>query len=531
MKLARHRPSGNLWPALGAGAGALVLYLRTAAPDLTWAHHGADGGDLLAAALTRGVPHPTGYPTYQLLLSAAVRLWPQAPARAGNLLSAVAAALAVALLADLTRRTLKGRPAGVAAVAGVSAGWLWATAPGLWSQAVITEVYALNALAVAALLWLMWRGKEALLAGRRVEPWSAAVGLIFGLGLGNHLTLALLLPALVIWWADLAGLARAGARVDARLPLAGRTWGSALIAFALGLAVYVYLPWAARHGPPINWGDPATADGFWWLVSASIYRRMIFGIALAAWPQRLLAWAAEASRQLGGGPWGAGLALAGAWRLGQAHPAWQRGMALTAALFTLYGIGYDAADSYVYLIPAWAVAGLWSGQAVAWLADRLAARRSARWGRTLLLALMLGLPALATARWWPQMDLSRDRAAIAYLAEVGRTADPNAIILVGGDQATFALWYDRYGLHHRPDLIPVNVHLYDFPWYQAALMRHHPVLAELATASGKLPPVEEFVRAAAARGPLYRGDSLSGFATGLRETAEGALVRLSLPER
>lgn len=531
MKLARSRLLEDAWPALCAGAGALALYLCTAAPGLTWAHHGADGGDLLAAALTHGVPHPTGYPTYQLLLSAAVGLWPQAPARAGNLLSAVAAALAVAFLADLTRRTLSGRPAGAAAAAGVAAGWIWATSPGLWSQAVITEVYALNALAVIALLWLAWRGREAALAGRRVGPWLAAAGLIFGLGLGNHLTLALLFPALVIWWADLAGPPRADARGHARPRLARSAWAPALIACALGLAVYAYLPWAARRGPPINWGDPATADGFWWLVSGSIYRRMVFGIGLADWPYRLVAWAAEAGRQLGGGPWGAGLALLGAWRLGQEHPSWQRAVALAAALFTLYGIGYDAADSYVYLIPAWAVAGLWFGWGAARLAAQLAARSTARWGTALLIALTIGLPTLAAARWWPQMDLSRDRAAADYLAEVERTADRGAIILVGGDQATFALWYDRYGLRRRPDLIPVNVHLYDFPWYQAALMRYHPALADLAAASGKLPTVEEFVRVAAARGPLYRGDALAGFETGLRETAAGVLVRLSLPER
>ena len=40
----------------------------TAAPGLTWAHFGADGGDLLAAAAVHGIPHPPGYPLYLLLL-------------------------------------------------------------------------------------------------------------------------------------------------------------------------------------------------------------------------------------------------------------------------------------------------------------------------------------------------------------------------------------------------------------------------------------------------------------------------------
>ena len=76
-------------PALLAGLVAFILYARTLAPGLTWVHDGSDGGDLLAAALTRGVPHPSGYPTYQLLLRGAFALYPGAPARAGNAADAV----------------------------------------------------------------------------------------------------------------------------------------------------------------------------------------------------------------------------------------------------------------------------------------------------------------------------------------------------------------------------------------------------------------------------------------------------------
>ena len=72
----------SAWPALISGGLALALYARTLAPGLTWAHHGADGGDLLAAALTHGVPHPSGYPAYQLLLVSGLKLAPVVPALA-----------------------------------------------------------------------------------------------------------------------------------------------------------------------------------------------------------------------------------------------------------------------------------------------------------------------------------------------------------------------------------------------------------------------------------------------------------------
>ena len=159
----------------------MALYARTLAPGLTWAHHAADGGDLLAAALTVGVPHPSGYPTYQLLLRTAIALFPGEPARAGNWLSALCAAAAVALCADLAGRMLaridsRGAAPGWSGLAALAAALTWAASPILWGQAVVTEVYALNALIVVGLLWLLWRWREAVDAGvgRAAGPgWQA----------------------------------------------------------------------------------------------------------------------------------------------------------------------------------------------------------------------------------------------------------------------------------------------------------------------------------------------------------------------
>ena len=123
------------------------------------------------------------------------------------------------------------------------------------------------------------------------------------------------------------------------------------------------------QAPPINWGDPSTPGGFWWVVSASIYRPLVFGIPLADLPHRLAAWGTEAGRQLGGGPWGMAIALVGLWRLEQTDRRWWWTTTLIALAYTAYSVGYNSIDSYVYLIPAWAMASLWAGHGMAWLAD------------------------------------------------------------------------------------------------------------------------------------------------------------------
>ena len=77
-----------------------ALYLSTLAPTLTWAHNGQDGGDLVTAVYTSGVPHPPGYPTYVLLGKLFALLPVSEPAYRLNLMSEVCAVLTTAISAS-----------------------------------------------------------------------------------------------------------------------------------------------------------------------------------------------------------------------------------------------------------------------------------------------------------------------------------------------------------------------------------------------------------------------------------------------
>lgn len=528
----RRPPRGAGWPALAAGLAALALYAATLAPGLTWAHHGADGGDLLSAALTGGVPHPPGYPTYQLLLRAVLAASPAAPDRAGNWFSAVCAAGAAAALADLARRMLaRGWPdapqvrIGLCAVAAALA---WAASPALWGQAVITEVYALHALAVVGILWLAWRWRDALEAGGAGSGWLAAAGLVLGLGLGNHLSLAFAGLALLDWiWEHRRQAAGA----------AGRQWLWAAGAVLLGLSTYAYLPIAAAGNPPINWGDPSTLRGFWWTVSGRAYGGLVMGIAPADLPARLSAWAGEALRQVGGGPWGTPVALAGLWWLDRRQHAWWRTTLLVAVAYSVYAIGYRTDDSFVYLIPVWGMAALWLAAGTAWAVEGAAnwlARRgpgAARWRAlpTLLAILaLIVLPGASAVRFWPENDLSRDHEAADFAANALAAAEPGGVILSSTDRPTFALWYAVYGRGQRPDLVPLNVNLYyHFDWYRATLASRHPDL--FAPEGGQPPVLEVLLPVLAARRPLYRAETVAVELPAFAEEPAGVLVRLRAP--
>jgi hypothetical protein len=421
-------------PAAAVGALALAVYVATLAPAITWAHHGADGGDLMAAAATLGVPHPPGYPLYVLVGHAISRV----PLPVGelalrfNLLSAISAAGAAAVLAMIISRL-------ATPVAGLVGGLTFAFGPILWSQAVIAEVYAPYALLASA--WL-----AALLLVPTAGKQELGVGCLWGLAWTMHLTSALLLP-LALWW----GSARAG------------TWrgrGRFLVGLLIGLAPFFLLPVLAVRRPAVNWGNPTTLSRWWWLVSGALYRGYVFGLPLADWPGRLAALARYAVQ---GFTWpGLVLVLWGASQLARENRRLLLALALSAGLVTLYAVGYDATDSHVLLIPAWMIAALFLGVGVARLVQFAPRLRGLRW-----LLLLIPLALLLSGR--SDANLRADREAADFGRRVMRDAPPDALIYTGTDAHTFTLWYYRHAVGLRPDLTVVDRDMLAEEWYQVML--------------------------------------------------------------
>jgi hypothetical protein len=443
------------WLALGAAALALAVYVATLAPGLTFEHNGTDGGDLIAAARTLGIPHPTGYPIYTLL----ARLFTLLPigviAYRVNLLSAVCAAAAVGLLCrtaqlfwtGATHRNLLSTATALAL----------AFCSLLWSQATISEVYALLLLFATLLLSLLVRWRN---SGGDGLLWLA--GFLLGLGLGNHLTLIFVGPAaaLLLWPERHRWL-----RARVLLPAAGL--------FAVGLSIYTYLPLAAARDPAINWGNPQTWRQFLWVVTAKQYQSFAFGLPIEAIPARLSNWAWLFGDQFGW--WGLILVLVGAWAW------WQRdrrfllfGLAWLLPL-GLYTFFYDTGDSKVYLVPAMLLLALWWGEGVGYLL-RLVQAWHPSWQRVILLLIFL-LPFVSLALHWQAADLSDDWTAHAYIYQALEGLEPGSLIVVRGDRPTFALWYALYAEEQRPDLAVVSGPLLAYIWYRDHVHHLYPQLA------------------------------------------------------
>ena len=145
---------------------------------------GGDSGEFQFAAWLGGFAHPTGYPLYLLLGYLWTHLLPIADAAwRMNAFSALWGAVAVGLLYLLALRMLQitapaGWPVAISRLLALLAAAIFAVTPTFWSQAVVAEVYTLNAALIVAILlalvtWAARGSIERALSRRipvRVEP-------------------------------------------------------------------------------------------------------------------------------------------------------------------------------------------------------------------------------------------------------------------------------------------------------------------------------------------------------------------------
>src|SRR5215211_1797969 len=267
FKPLRRRGAALLGAAVAVFVG--ILYIGTLAPTVL--PYGApdtlDSPMLQTEVAVLGITHPTGYPTYLMLTHLFTYLPIGDPAYRVNLASAVYAALAVVAVYVggllLSRRD----------VAAASGALTFGLGTALWSQAVIAEVYTLNALfvSVTIVVLVLWREY-------RKDRYLLLSAFLMGLCLTNHLTSGLLLPSGLLFVA----LVDWRRLVDVRLVIGG-AW-----LFLLGLTPYLYLPIRAAMDPPMEANNPTDFGRFWYVVSGGNLTGSFFSFGPSELPERMV---------------------------------------------------------------------------------------------------------------------------------------------------------------------------------------------------------------------------------------------------
>ncbi len=431
--------------------GSLFLYLKTLAPSVAALFD--DSLEFPLVCFRLAIAHPTGYPLYTLL----GKLFTLGPWRnvawSVNLLSAVAGALTTALVYLTARRLTRRRlPALLGAVS-------LAISPVFWSQAVVAEVYTLNAALVAGVLWLAlcWAARPLLpvepfslllvfpaqrpmlflpgegvasrmpLAARRtlgrmyrvyrwffpavpprrrlrLNPVIYGLAALMGLGLTHHRTIVLLVPALLLFilfveprtFSRAALLGAEPRRPPRWLQIFKRPAILLIISLLSPLLLYLYLPVRGNVGS-LDGTYVNTWRGFWQWVTAGSYRLFLGENPLA----RDLDAAFYGSlfwQQFG--PVGLALAVVGLLALVRKPKA----LVLTGVAFlatTAFAIAYRVPDVEVFFIPAFLLVSLWMAVGLDHAVERLRPRGTSLTLRRLLAiaCLILILAAFLQPLW------------------------------------------------------------------------------------------------------------------------------------
>ena len=255
----------DLLAGSAAVVGPLILYAFTMPRVVSL----EDDGLFLLVGKYLGIGHPSGYPIHTLLANVFLKIPWGSEALLGHLLSGVLGGFACGAVYACARLYRAGP---IAALAGA---WLFGASEHFWAQAIITEVYTLNALfffVIFALLLHLRRNRHNDQDNDRA--WLA-LAFISGLSLANHWPLmALAAPGLVL----------------ALLPMwreVLRRWWQLAAAF-LPAVVAPYLWMAARSAqePTFSFPGPLdTWDSFWTHIARSGYSEVDTSIS-AGWTDR-----------------------------------------------------------------------------------------------------------------------------------------------------------------------------------------------------------------------------------------------------
>ena len=439
--------------------GPFALYAATLPRTVVF----EDDGLFLMAGVHLGVAHPPGYPIHTFIVHLFTRLPFGDPAVLGHLSSAVLGALACGAVYGCAR-LLRASP-----VPALTAAWLFGVSEQFWSQAIITEVYTLNALLFFAAYALVLLGARD--PGRRWPLSCAAVA--WGAGLANHWPLMVLATpglalALLPVWRD----------VLHRLP---RLLGLSLASAALP---YAWMVWLSHQAPLISFYGPIdTWSDFWFFVSREGYSDVS---PSAGWSDRgsFLAWFGRDLVQQSTLP-GFALALVGLWTLARrkgAAGAAAAGSGVLAllgnslVLMLLLDRDFDEfrlALFRAYPLICYGVAALWVAVGLQWLADRLPgwagglraagtsgllpATRPAR-GSAVFAALAGAVLVLVSASAsWQANDRSNDDFAEWYSEVMFDLLPQDAALFAHGD-ASAPLGYYHYVEERRPDIDLYNAY-------------------------------------------------------------------------
>lgn len=482
-----------------------VLYLTHLMPFIP----GGDSGELITSAYLLGIPHPPGYPLFNLVGKLFTLIPINTIAWRVNLSSAVLHLGASFFIYLSVYRLVKFWPAALLA------SLFYSFFPLIWEYSLRAEVFPLNNLLASIILFLIVLSRESYLhyqsgvldkncyerKSRLMLYWTLFT---CGLALTNHHTIILLAPGVLLslYFYNRTVLFK------------GPTLFIALAAFVLGLMVYLYIPVRAHAQPFLNWDNAQTIKGFINLVTRSDYGSFnlqnteadVFSI-----DEKYLSYLSHLINQIGL----LGLIMT---LFGLVFLFRQKDKKLGYVFIVLYFFSsfffitlanvprnteiFAGVLERFYMLPLVFIA-LFIGLGIYFLYQMLFLYFEAKKGRAILGGLVLLLALISSLL--PFKDLkSPTRVIHAFGYNILNSVEKNAVVLAGSDTSVNVLGYLQQIEHVRPDVVLLASNLLYASWYVEQMKKMYPdVTIPFLKMDNDFNTLAQFVDANLEKRPIY----------------------------
>jgi Tfp pilus assembly protein PilF len=367
-----------------------------------------------------GVPHPPGFPLFCILGKIFTILMPIGNiAFRVNLFSALCGASTAGIMYAFLK-TLLGNQWRFAAI---TCSLLFAFSLTFWSQAVIAEVYTLNALCLAATFFLLVRWEQG------APLWPAALSA--GLGLTVHPLQIFFVPGWLFFIY----------RSPRKRTLEYDDVSRCAAAFAGGLSLHIYALIRSKANPALDWGNPSNFQNLFAYLTAAQYRERMFSLPLSHVLQNAAGGASLMLQQFT--PWLVILPIGGVVLLFLRDKRFFVVTMIPLVLTFIYAINYNIPwEIDVYYIPIVFIAALW----IAFLLSSLPQKAIKL---SILFPAFAVLPLLLN---YYDNDRSQNRISLDYGIDLLRTAPADSTLVLPETDAAFSILYLTAVEHQRKDL-------------------------------------------------------------------------------
>lgn len=457
------------------------LFMATLHPTIT----AGDSGEITASAFSLGIPHPPGYPLYVIIAESFAYAFPLGNAAYRvNIVSAVFGALTCMMVYLITKKIwdweIIGRSLGFSEfqLLPIFAASSLALSREFWYRSTVAEVYTLNTSLILLIIYLLmvWRGRI-IYAGLKIQNSKLLylAAFLFGLGIGNHHTITLILPGIFLFTlrplvsAQRSTVGHRGVE-DKQQTGKSIAFHFSLLAFffLVGLSIYIYLPLRSFKDPFMDWGDPQNLRNLIDVFTRKSYLPQEMERGWEVLVKQLETFNPIQEFTFIGFLFG----LFGIWGL------WKRGkevaaMLLITLLLSSYGLIFLAGSSTKdvdimkkFYLPSYTVFSVLIGSGIA-----AAVKSGARGLRIAVFSFAAVMLVWQFASHYPQTNNSGNYLAYDYGMNELKSLTSGSVYINKGEIKTFPLWYLQGVERYREDVKVVVAYFLTQGWYAKETMR------------------------------------------------------------